>query len=580
MAHAGWGKHGAMAVKVMKITISMVLLLGLVSSVSARGVTDVTLTPEEWEKLDTFEHHILSKADETFQEAYSAKGEKKFRQAWAEYDTFIAEFPRSQAVPYAILRKGRSRQNDGKQFQAIAEYQEVLDYFPNSINYASAALFRMGECHWKNGDINKAMKAWAEMANDEDYSRHRLAAYAINRLADNLIKQDKVKEAVKYYEQVAVGFRKTNSQAAQHAAGPVYEYYIRTVMDEARYRDFYIKFKGLKKDKDALDEDDKYWGQVMAHVGSYGKFEQLQTELKVKYFTYWIGKLAGKFPDNDGYQLTLINWRFDLDKDIIKWMQAMDRLFKRKPADYNRIMQWLGYYDKYEKKVQEYYSMLDFSKLTFAQRCGVIRYLFGKGLNSQARSALRRLSWNKMTDDQVAHVAGIVPRSMFKDIIMRMKDKNRAKSSYIGFCHRYRKPKEGLPFATELTKVPEYAKQAWTCKADFLFWIRKYKEAISAYRQVDNPPGTLWSIVSCYLELGDTASAVGLLMEIEKFFEDQAPRAAFKIAEVYKQAGDKKKYISSLRGVLKKYPKSGESSAAHQRLEALGIRIGGAIDAE
>ena len=36
----------------------------------------------------------------------------------------------------------------------------------------------------------------------------------------------------------------------------------------------------------------------------------------------------------------------------------------------------------------------------------------------------------------------------------------------------------------------------------------------------------------------------------------------------------------SLRMVLKKYPKSGQSSEAHQRLEKLGVRIGGAIDAD
>jgi hypothetical protein len=32
--------------------------------------------------------------------------------------------------------------------------------------------------------------------------------------------------------------------------------------------------------------------------------------------------------------------------------------------------------------------------------------------------------------------------------------------------------------------------------------------------------------------------------------------------------------------VLKKYPKSGESSQAHQRLEEMGLPIGGGVDAE
>ena len=38
--------------------------------------------------------------------------------------------------------------------------------------------------------------------------------------------------------------------------------------------------------------------------------------------------------------------------------------------------------------------------------------------------------------------------------------------------------------------------------------------------------------------------------------------------------------MRSVRGVIKKYPKSGQSSEAHQRLEEMGLPIGGGVDAE
>ena len=79
-------------------------------------------------------------------------------------------------LPFCKDVLGHAYVQVGDMDKAIDEYEEVLDYFPNVINYASAALYRIGQCHWKNGDIKKAMKAWAEMANDKDYSRHPLAA--------------------------------------------------------------------------------------------------------------------------------------------------------------------------------------------------------------------------------------------------------------------------------------------------------------------------------------------------------------------------------------------------------------------
>ena len=38
---------------------------------------DVSMGATEWEKLDTFEHHLLAKADTTYREAYGAGEEDK-----------------------------------------------------------------------------------------------------------------------------------------------------------------------------------------------------------------------------------------------------------------------------------------------------------------------------------------------------------------------------------------------------------------------------------------------------------------------------------------------------------------------
>jgi tetratricopeptide (TPR) repeat protein len=149
--------------------------------------------------------------------------------------------------------------------------------------------------------------------------------------------------------------------------------------------------------------------------------------------------------------------------------------------------------------------------------------------------------------------------------------------------HRIRGPedfKEGLAIAGEMQKVPETAKEAFVLGGNLLQWSGKYEEAIKDYQQADSPPQTLFWTAECLAKLGKLEPAVAQLKEVENFFKDQAPAAALAVAYLYRDAGIKEKYVRSLRGVLKRYPKSGESSQAHQRLEEMGLPIGGGVDAE
>ena len=63
--------------------------------------------------------------------------------------------------------------------------------------------------------------------------------------------------------------------------------------------------------------------------------------------------------------------------------------------------------------------------------------------------------------------------------------------------------------------------------------------------------------------------------------KETAAAACLKIADIYKVAGDKGKEVEQLQLVLRRYPKSGESSQAHQRLENYGVKLmGGEAKAE
>lgn len=75
--------------------------------------------------------------------------------------------------------------------------------------------------------------------------------------------------------------------------------------------------------------------------------------------------------------------------------------------------------------------------------------------------------------------------------------------------------------------------------------------------------------------------ALALTKELESLGGNVAAQACLKAADIYRASGDKPKEVQQLQLVLRRYPKSGESSDAHGRLERYGVKlIGGEAVAE
>jgi tetratricopeptide (TPR) repeat protein len=136
----------------------------------------------------------------------------------------------------------------------------------------------------------------------------------------------------------------------------------------------------------------------------------------------------------------------------------------------------------------------------------------------------------------------------------------------------------GLPLAETLKNSPQFAAEMLTIMGDLYFGSRQYAKAAPCYQQANNPPATLFKTAECYALMGKVDSAVATLREVENFFVKDAPRAAMTIAYLYQKAELNDKYVAALRALIKKYPGSPESSAAHQALEKLGLKTGGGVD--
>ena len=169
---------------------------------------------------------------------------------------------------------------------------------------------------------------------------------------------------------------------------------------------------------------------------------------------------------------------------------------------------------------------------------------------------------------------------LVNDLCSRFADPEGGRMELLRYYHWRQLPDKGIPLADEMTKSPSLAKEAFWLKAEMRQWQQKWPEAIAAYQSADNPPSNLFRIAECFAAAGKREQSIAQYREIENFFKEQAPEAGLRIAYLLRDAGDQKKYIAALHGVMKKYPASGQSSTAHQELARLGVKIGGGIDAD
>lgn len=539
--------------------------------------TEIALTASDFQKLDTFEGHVLGKADGIF-------SKKDYRGALAEYNVFMEQYPKSTAMAYVLLRRGRCFHLDNKRFEAIKAYNEVLDYFPNAISYASSALFYIGLCHFQNGDSVAAVKSWTEMVQDEDYRKSTLAAVALCRLGDLFMRQNKADDAARYYTQAAIDFRRANPDVALFTMEKVVGYLIRR-MDEPKLADFYQKVFTFNYSPGKPSPAD-YWASVKNVVIRYGDFAANEKVKQLDYYRYWTTALNGKLAQDDDTQLEWANLMLRVEADKAKWTERMDRQFAahQKPGDYTRVIRWIRLFADQKNKVQEYYGKLTFSQMNNAQIEAMMTVAYDSLHDGNlARNTYEKIQQDKWTDGDRSRVAGYL---MTRDVVLMerviagMKDKNAGLAWMMRYYYNAKNADKAIALAKDLIRIPAYNKEACMVKAEMLVLQRKYQEAIAAYQEWDNPPSTLYAIASCYRALGKIDQAVGQLREIEAFFKDQAPEAAMRIAYIYRDQKDTVQYIANLRGIMKKYPASGHSNVAHEELERLGYKIGGALDAK
>jgi tetratricopeptide (TPR) repeat protein len=126
-----------------------------------------------------------------------------------------------------------------------------------------------------------------------------------------------------------------------------------------------------------------------------------------------------------------------------------------------------------------------------------------------------------------------------------------------------------------LVKIPQYSQSVLWPKAELLKGLGQYAPAVKAYKAANKQPDSTWRVVDCQIAMKQYSNAIKSAKGLESVGGRVASSACLKVADIYRISGNKGKEIEQLRVVLRRYPKSGESSHAHQRLEGYGAKVTG-----
>ena len=596
---------------------SLIVLFAALASQAIRAQEEV-YPPADFAKLDTFESLNLEEADKLF-----AKGD--FKGAYAGYKAHSLEFTQSAALPYVILRMGRCLHKLDKRNAAIQAYQEVLDYFPDDVVYAAAALYSIGECHSQNGEEAKQTAAWAKLVKDDAYVTQPRSGWALTFLAQRMAALGKFEEATEYQWRTAVAFLKSNPQAAQQARVAVIGHYAVRNPNHDKLKEFYTAASGFDGRGDNVadpENDARYWATALSTA------LQAPTDDKEKVCRYWVAKVGDKFPDDDGMRKLACDMQLTVDKDAAAWLARMQKQFARKPATLDRVLGWCGwlvgdpkvmtaFYEKHgqpltaglsdlgqkmgaidqlrrlglvEQAVAVFHSVrLD--GLDHAQKMATMHGLHSFHLGEPAQAVLRSVRLDGLDDAQIVAVGNFAaiyePEEAVLRYYARLKDPLTAAKARFDYYNARtdRNPpfmEKALAEVAVLEKSTQHAGPdlTWT-KASLLQRLGRYEEAIKAYREANRQPDSTWQIADCLVAMKQFPQAVSTVKELEAVGGAVASAAALRAADIHRTAGDKGAEVKQLRSVLKRYPKSGESSQAHNRLEAYGVPlVGGESEAE
>ena len=481
-------------------------------------------------------------------ESFPDKQLPLYRAAAAEWEKYRVQFEfdndfNVDAVnAYVEFMTAYSLQGARDRNKAIKAYQSLLDLYPGETWITAAAQYMIGANQLANGENNRAKGTFTDMVDNPEMVKHPLASRAYCKIGEFYWSIGKTSEAQENWQKGFSDIYREIAKSDYDNQRTLYRASLGVTHKWAELTDFIFEGVDEKNIKERLrlviDTEDYFrsWGtRNWLNDWYYArKFDGKEKELRAdqtkwnKGFTKWHEDFKSLF-QQCGQEWSFVNRTFDYRRDCLGMEEA-----KKYIPEMTKVLKASSDEDK-PKRARDLAIRLADARM-FVEARTLLEFM---------KVPLDRL-WLTYEIDR----------------------------------------REGQWDAVKLTLEQIIANpdpQVSLNGKKTLAWVykdatREYEKAIKLYEDINQPPGTLWDIQWCYRRLGEKIKAQATLDELA-FFPDQAARAVWTKAEYFREDGEKDKAIALYRRLLSQpeWKKTGESSQAHQRLEAWGIATGGAV---
>jgi len=558
------------------------------------------LAPRRFGGMAQAERVVYSRAEDLFRTG-------NYESAAIEFEKFMAQYPRSPVRSHALLLQAYSLHLGKQRNQAIGVYTEIMDFFREVPEDAAPAMYLKGNAQIQNGNVDTGFRTLKDLVEDDALVQQPIADLALNQLALHALGQEDTKAAERYWlrvvdlfsdaffrpEKAVIEARKRLVElfivqkrgsalddllarrmpgAGEMTDNILYAYDRGRAafprLDESTRVNFFRWFKSKKSAFDDAAMLDDFYDRALAlavgagEKGAWGDvaadFSAHCTAMDIADRSADCARLVGRIAE-----AAKAGWRVDE-----RWQAASRLVLAASALDADGQLQtYNATLDRMAHKMESGSVALEFWDVLVARTAD----LYAALLNPDKDRGLSRL---------VDRLKGIEQYERGFAMAGRIEDPALAQWKRVEIYGSRKQYAEMAAACEDLENADSgtYAARAMNTRADlYKDRLGRHEDAIKLYSMINDPPRTIWCIADCYEALKRPASAVNALSELESFFERDAPQAAYRKALVWERAGDEKKAIAACRSVLKKYPKHGVSSQAHQMLERYGIKTGGGV---
>lgn len=503
------------------------------------------LPPDLYKELDLTQRGQVDKALRLYEQGGEGKDRKhrmyhkNAANDWERFRTRHGDRVDPSVFAYSLFMQAMSQRHAGDRHTAVKTFTEVLDFFPDEIWLAAPALYFRAQTHFDIGDDGKGYRDYQDMVADEDYAKHPLAGNAFIRLAENHWSHKRTGKALDLWKTVEREFAESNEGAAREAGYRLRDWtLVQGEVEEVFAWYLERRDRGSEAERRASAAKALY-DQTTRHLdGRYWKW----------YFEPILGEKRGK-ARMEALKKRYRDWFFEKEA----WFADADRLWD--------------------------FMMIRFEDLRRNEPDGLGDYI------STLSAYLRKNPGEaqaKRADQLVNKLAGVGEYDLAYSLLEfypTPADRQWKRFSLETRRKRYEEADKVLESFLEGDDPKQITRARQERATLYHKRMGKYEEAIKLYYEINEPPGTLWSIVDCQRKLDRKEAAQNTLTEIASIFPDEASRAIYRKAEFFRQDGEKKMAIGLYRNLLShpEWKKSGEASRAHDRLEDMGIDTGGAV---